>query len=314
MKPYTIYILYTLISIIILYVFISFFKNKPIIEEYLDLHLVTKKNTLVNKKILVEGNNYFKKKNVIICGLARDIEHRINTLEKNLDNMIRCFNNYIILIVENDSSDNTRTKLLELKNKYNIYILGCGVDSTKKCSYNIVREKGCGKSRMGKMVNLRNIYMDYINKNIDKKKYDYCIMLDCDLNTIMNKKYISSSGYYFKKYNYIDAIGCNGIRTFIPHNIYYDLYALDSDDKDTISFLTRFEYNFESKGIITDLVKVNSCFAGFVIYKLESIFSKNYFLEENDFGGVDCEHVTFNKQLKGVYINPKMLFPIFAHD
>lgn len=292
---------------IIIRIIISIIKYKTIISEYLDVK--------IDKEIIEIGKTHFKNSNVIICGLARDIEHRINDLQKNLDNIISCFNNHLILIVENDSSDNTRKKLLELKNKYNIFILGCGIDSKDKCIYNTTRTKGSGKNRMEKMANLRNIYISYIN-NMNKKdleKYKYTIMFDCDLKTIINKKYLSSSGYYFNKYDYIDAIGCNGMRTYIPNNIYYDLYALDFVDKSIIPFGNRFESNFKSKKNITDLVKVNSCFAGFVIYKLNSIIGKSYNIEETFYGAL-CEHVPFNKNLKHVYINPKMLFPIFAHD
>jgi len=107
-------------------------------------------------------------------------------------------------------------------------------------------------------------------------------------------------------------IGCNTVRTYLPKNIYYDLYSLGNSFK-KLWFLNRFEYNFNSKKNIKDLIKVDSCFGGFVIYKLSSILNKKYTLEKTWYGA-ECEHVTFHKQLKNIYINPKMLIPIFAHD
>jgi hypothetical protein len=297
-------IIYNIIVIIIVTIFLFLIFSKSIVEEYLDVK--------IDRNIINKGSEHFRKSNVIVCGLARDIEDKIENLDKNLNSITSCFDKHLILIVENNSEDNTRKKLFELKKKYNLLILGCGVDSKQKCQYNTKKMKGSSVQRMSKMVFLRNIYMNYINNLSNSTYYEYCIMIDCDLKTIFNRKRIQSSGYYFNKYNYIDMIGSNNIRKYIPNNIYYDIYSLGASKK-YILFLNRFRYDLKCQKNIKDLIKVDSCFGGFVIYKLSSILGKKYTLEKTWYGA-ECEHVTFHKTLKYIYINPKMLIPIFAHD
>lgn len=280
----TIYIIVILIIIIVL-------SQKTVIEEYLDVK--------INKEIVNIGSEHFKNSNLILCGLARDIEKNIRNLDKQINTITSCFNKHLIIIVENDSKDNTVNKLLELKEKYNIILLHPNLSKNIK-----ERTKGSDFKRMQKMADLRNVYMDYINK-IENNDYQYCIMLDCDLDTIIESNKVKSSGYYFQNYSNIDMIGCNTLRKCFPNNIYYDLYSLGNSLK-KIWFLNKFNYNNNN------LIKVDSCFGGFVIYKLSSIIGKKYICKKTWYGA-ECEHVTFNKKLN-VYLNPKMLLPIFAHD
>ena len=74
------------------------------------------------------GKNYIKNEKLIITGTIRDgypyLEKTIKNLYKDI---IPLFKDYVILIVENDSKDNTRQVLLKYANNDPKFkVLGCG--------------------------------------------------------------------------------------------------------------------------------------------------------------------------------------------
>ena len=257
---------------------------------------------------------YFNNKNVIICGLARDIAPAVPYLEQNLTTLTDYFQNHLILIVENDSKDTSRQLLLDMKNKFNMVVLGCGEDK----SHCIMNNKKFGhtkeKKRIKKMVDIRNIYMDYIN-NLEPDIYDYVIMLDFDIVGSVYKESVNSTAYYLNKYPEIDMIGCNAIHNNMVSNLldikgYYDSYALKL--KSGHRFFNWFDHTKTPSGDISDLIEVDSCFGGFVIYRFDSIYGKTYSYMEDLDGVPICEHVVFNSQLRSKFLNPKMIFGVFV--
>jgi hypothetical protein len=88
---------------------------------------------------------------------------------------------------------------------------------------------------------------------------------------------------------------------------YYDTYALDPKIDSNINF------NFQQKGDNDDLLPIKSAFGGFAIYSLSRILGLNYIYQEDENGDPICEHVTFNRQISGKYINPKMIYPVLHH-
>src|SRR5207253_156664 len=88
--------------------------------------VITEKR-LLNK--FIEGKKLASQQKVLITGLIRDGEHNIEYIKKRMEAVGKCFSDYRIIIVENNSKDLTREKLLEWSDKNpKVIILGCGVN------------------------------------------------------------------------------------------------------------------------------------------------------------------------------------------
>ena len=89
--------------------------------------------------------------------------------------------------------------------------------------------------------------------------------------------------------------------------MYYDLYSVEPSIKRKIN------YKSVQNGNVDDLVKIDSAFGGYAIYRLPSIIGIKYNYQEYEYGKPICEHVTFNRQISGnKYINPKMIYPVLS--
>jgi glycosyltransferase involved in cell wall biosynthesis len=97
--------------------------------------------------------------------LARDIESRLLKNIHVIEEIGSLFNDYNVLIVENDSSDNTRNICLDWSNQNKrVKVLGCGGYNLDVCNLNMKKTLNHSVNfyRMEKMAKLRNIYLDEI--------------------------------------------------------------------------------------------------------------------------------------------------------
>lgn len=271
----------------------------------------------VNEDRKFYGKKVIENSSIIVCGLIRDGENNIEHIKQNVYSLIEGCKKYKILIVENDSIDNTRKILLkwsEIDN--NVIILGCGVNIDKcemKLDKTVVYDHGM--KRINKMVYLRNIYLEYIYNHLTD--YDYTIVYDYDLYGTIYKDGLYDTFYHFINNNNIDCIGPNGFKyyNFIMLTIkhYYDTYAFVIDNitnyKDLIDDDIKRKYINKLLSTLS-LKKVSSCFGGIIIYKNKSIKNK-YYNTTNIFGHALCEHAGLNFQLSNVYINPVFEYNIY---
>ena len=270
-------------------------------------------STNIDKNIYNIGASYASKQKVVICGLARDIAKNIDRLKVVLERLGSYFLQYKIIIVENDSNDESRPMLLEWSKKNpNVIILGCGVN-VKECKLSLKSYSSfdAGANRIGKMAYLRNIYLNYIKTYLSQ--YDYTIVMDIDILGSCYLDGIMNSFYHFSLNDTIDALGANGIDML---GRYYDPFALVELGK-SLEYKTMEEkvahdvyvastYNMK---LGDPLFKVRSCFAGLVIYRTRSVLNRSYSYSNKNFA---CEHVFFNDGLN-IYINPSMIFSIIFH-
>lgn len=223
--------------------------------------LYTPDSLIYNKKEFSDkfqkGKKIARDQKVIITGLVRDVSDKIPFIKKKVESVGSQFKDYRVLIVENDSKDDTRDLLLKwTKENPKVIILGCGINFTGDNSYNDSpvnnKKSHCHISfaskkteghpvsygRIEKMVHLRNIYLDHIKNNKEYHNFDYTIMWDFDtvgvvyidgiLSTIyaMNNKNINKN--INKKINIDDISGvcAYGIYRWMGNiPIYYDTYA-----------------------------------------------------------------------------------------
>jgi len=88
----------------------------------------------ITKINIEKGFQIARTKTVVICTLLRDVEHKLPELIKRAERVGSIFKDYKVLVVENDSNDNTRSKLLSwAKINPKVLILGCG-ENVEKCS------------------------------------------------------------------------------------------------------------------------------------------------------------------------------------
>jgi len=262
------------------------------------------------------GFKHMKESTLVICGLLRDCGPRMYEIEKRAERVGNLFKDYRILIVENDSVDNTREYLLEWRKRNpKVTILGCGYN-VKECKLQLPPTVNhyTDLKRILKMIYLRNLYIDELSKNYSN--YDYAFVWDLDILGSVYLDGIANSMNYFEKNPSYDCIVAYGLKKLPNYTYYYDSYAhLDIGDSFDISTKRLHDFNKMFIDVRYDrgdpLVKVQSAFSGCCIYRIKSILDSKarYGTDE----GVVCEHVYFNRFLKNVYLNPSMIYIVLLN-
>jgi hypothetical protein len=248
-----------------------------------------------------------KKYNVIFVGTVRSVEKYMKRALENVDTCGKKFNDYAVIIYENDSSDKTREILQE----------------NKKDNYHYIFEDNITESRRTmRIANGRNQILDKIKEINENQYYNYMIVVDMDD--------INDSGTFVDTIDTCFKYDPNqwDVLTGNQTTNYYDLWALrkkgiiegdfwgevnkiEEEDKKKEYTDTLFPTVFE-KNYLTDM---DSAFGGIAIYKLSSIPENCRYVgfhNENNKQGYpadseQCEHVEFNECIKKnggkLYIN-----------
>ena len=274
-------------------------KCKIILIIFLTLVIIYlyKYNFTKNIKENYESNNELKNKmkqyNVIFAGCCRSVEPFIKNILEHIEECGKKFNNYSVIIYENDSTDKTRQILNENKRDNYYYIL----------ENNILEPK-----RTKRLERARNIILNKareINKN---KYYQYLILLDMDE--------ANDKGTFVKTIDNCFLTDDWDVMTSNQNGRYYDLWALRNKelDYDCWNELNNGKKICDDYNIIynsNELIEVDSAFGGTAIYKLSSIPDMCNYYGEYENGKEKCEHIDFNKCIKNhggkIYINPNFL-------
>jgi len=221
--------------------------------------------------------------NVAFCFIVKDGS---KYLDKNLQNIIDLAtlfcDEYKIFYVENDSIDNTKEILEKIKLKNN-NIFGKHLTfldkkySTELCSNNL--DFNCSK-RLSRLAYLRNISLEQAK---EWPQCNYLVMLDLDFIDFDKKEFINMFDIINNNKN-IDGIFGMSITT--SGNL-YDIGAVKPLTK-ILSII------LEEK-----LVKVNSAFSGFGIYRMKPIMNKNINYKVNS---NDIEHINFNENFNNLFV------------
>lgn len=223
--------------------------------------------------------------NIAFCFIVKDGD---KYLEKNLMKIIQFgdsyLDNYRIYYVENDSVDKTNEILDNFKKKYkNIYGQHLKLDgkhSTQLC--NKLDERNCS-NRTKRIAFIRNKVLDKVKK---WKECNYMIMLDLDFIDFDMKEFHNMFNIIKKSKN------INGIFGMSISNkgFFYDVGAVKPSYKLIEIFLK------------IKLVKVDSAFSGFGIYKMKYIIDNNIKYNEKS---NEIEHIDFNNKIKNLYVYSK---------
>lgn len=242
-------------------------------------------------------------KKIAICLLARDSESSLKRNIPKIEKIRKLFRESYVIVIENDSKDNTKQILKEWQTKSTDIYLQMEDTGTKTIPSAKVNGyfPGMTASRMEKMIRYRNKYLEFVNKH--NEKLDYVMIFDSDIydfdensiyNTINNAPAdwcgLFANGRYYWKPAFLGLLGK-----------YYDAYCFipkNAEHKD----LTYKEIYLENDKLCKQLKKeryvpCDSAFAGIGIYKYEAIKDKKYELIKNTRSSVVevlCDHVSLN--------------------
>lgn len=288
-----------LIFVVMLFIFCLFCHERVV---FLTESFQTKNK--INMEQVQMGSEYYKDKKIVLCGLMRDCESNIPHMKAYINELSKVFAHVHCLIVENDSSDNTRMKLLEWvaeSSKYTIEILGCGVNAPF-CKLDVEIPSGndlikqIGSKRIGRMVHLRNIYLDHIRNSSKLSNYDFTCVLDMDLRIQnFNWKLIAHTGSVFYSHSECEAVAGNGWLKLLGNvYYYYDGYAYSA--KTGLITYSHLLNLFVPNQVLQDSWRISSAFGGIIIYKTAALLSQKYTLQK-DLIGYRCEHMSVNENL-----------------
>jgi hypothetical protein len=268
-----------------------------------------------------EGLRYLKGKKLILCGMMRDSMRSLPTLRSNLEKLSQVFGEVKMLVVENDSRDGTRAALLKLANEdQRVTVLGCGVNA-RSCKLKLAKTEGHAHEggRIQKMIRLRNIYLDYIERNPDRfDDADFVAIMDMDLVGTFYLDGLGLVGHALKQDDEkkeISALCTNGVRVtnlgLANLHFYADPYA--HTEKGDLEIASPLWSEHDEKTL--DLRKVDSCFGGLVFYRKDDLEGLRYKYERDAVAGGEpkCEHRTLHSQLGGVWFHPKALLVILQN-
>jgi len=147
---------------------------------------------------------------VVFCGIAKNNSDTIDSTMHNINRLISLFDEYKIVIYENDSSDNTLEKLKKIRDT-NVIIL------SEKLNAPVERD-------LKIMAYARNQYLNYIIKHyID---YDLMIVLDMDFKKEWDIKGIKDS---LNKIDMWNGVCSNGVFTEEDNRMYDAFAYLDQE-------------------------------------------------------------------------------------
>lgn len=254
-------------------------------------------------------------KTIIICSIVRDAEQGLRSNIPAIREVCSRFGDYKVVVYENDSKDGTKrllTKWME-SDPDHVYALMTNTDG-KATIPTFKESKGnpfFGHKRIGRMAELRNQYMDFIQEK--GLTADYLMVVDLDVAKIDTNGILSSFDDMVE-WDAVTAFGYSLGPTL--RSRYHDTYALtlyDDKSPQTEKKITEMRYQLASIGNRTQWMRVTSAFGGLAIYKMEAVKGLRYEVYDNEDPRVEvkCEHYSIYKQMKErgydkVYINPQM--------
>lgn len=274
------------------------------------------------------GKKHMATKTIAVAGLLRNCKENISFLQNFYRELSRHCKTSRMVIVENDSTDGTREELLRWNAQDSSVTVLCasadmGVNQKKcpsdgRCSkeYN----KSPSRARIAKMAFLRNVYLEYLQKNLDK--IDYVLVMDMDLHGQLFIDGLCDSLTHMEEDPRLDAVACNGMLmascSLSATNLtYYDSFAYVAEGE-VGEWTTLFDKRSHDDEVIRytskkylrgsmELDPVASAFGGACLYRAISLRGLRYSSSSDRYV---CEHTRLHQNLKRMAVNPRMLFII----
>lgn len=266
-------------------------------------------------KISENSRAHLANSSIAICGLARNCAHKLSANIKFIEELRTYFKFLQVVVVENDSHDNTRAILNNWSiSSSNVVIL----DGTTRSTISISDQPNSNVNpyyshkRISYLASLRNQYLNYI-KN-DGRAFDYILVLDFDVDKISLSGVLNS---FEQRANWDVACAYGySISPRLQERI-HDTYAMvllgDENKPQQERPIKQLQQDVRLDKISGSLLPVYSAFGGLSIYKADLLDGINYQTLKNDDLRVEvrCEHFSIchqlqQKQTTRVVINPRM--------
>ncbi|NBP01332.1 MAG: hypothetical protein EBU90_14545 [Proteobacteria bacterium] len=265
------------------------------------------------QKMVDKGYQIMRTKKIAIAGIARDTESVLFQTIYKIEAIGKLFNQYHVVVFENDSKDKTRAILKEWQyQNNNVTLLEC--DGVTDCKLNQIKMYDLGPrsfNRIEKMAFFRNNYLNYIKKFYTD--FDYLLVVDFDLQGPWSHDGIAHS-IAQEDWDGIFAYGLHSlIGSFGFIYMMYDGLAYVGKDSQYDSpkrlFRNYFKMNFidlYGAAKCNPLVPVKSSFSGMALYQLKSVLGAEYNSKW------PCEHIGLHELMaqKGYgkfFINPSLI-------
>ena len=261
--------------------------------------------------------------NILLVGTVSNVA---KTIEKELETVIKalgCFDKIEIFLVESDSSDNSVEILKRIQqSNENFTFVSKGHLSNRY------------PNRIARIAYCRNIYVEFIKKNLGTNHWQYVVVADLDgMNKKLKRKAIETC---FKtevkwdgimanqKYGYYDIYALRA-RGWVETDCFSELQKLKIlnpklkvSQNSIVNFISNFNHfdNLRKIAIFSKMriiakksppIKVESAFGGLAIYKSHVFLNSDY--ESLNYG--ESEHVEFHKKLTEMgfsfFINPALI-------
>ena len=253
-------------------------------------------------------------KTIVIGALARDCADSILRNKNRIEELRKHFVRSYVVIVENDSKDNTKQVLADYASECNdVIILSKDYNGNFPFHYEGPSLKpDMSRMRIARMSFIRNILVDYIEKNIQS---DYTMFLDIDVLDFNVAGIIDAINNAPEDWGALLANGREQISfcgNVFPSCAQYDTYATLFDDEDMSNIplsctkpLTKLFRGIKSDKMVQSqkYTHVHSAFGGIGIYRSDAIKGLRYSIyEPKEWQGHNisiCEHIPFHNNLKG---------------
>ena len=263
------------------------------------------------------GYDIMSKSKMVFCILCRDMTEKVSLLQRRVTLTCRSFNDYAVVIFENDSEDNTRQLLKQWQSSdpQHVHLLEC--PEAADCRLKQLKMYTYGNlsaSRMRRMADFRNRYVNYTKKNFSD--FDYAIVLDGDTQGPWSVDGIAHTIGQREQpqWDVVAAMAQASFPgTFGTHMIMNDALAYVGDDNaklvaqdgamKKIDFALRVFDHSRRPG--EPMYAVRSAFNGMAIYRLPAFFAGSY-------GTDECEHIGKHETMAAagygrIFINPALL-------
>lgn len=256
------------------------------------------------KQFFDDGFDCMSKSTVAICGIARDCSDQVRHIIPKLEALGERFKAYKIIVVENDSRDDTQEVISswadENHNVVPIFFSEAGLAPDAQSSRS--SESGCfNYSRISRIAFARNIYLQELPR-LDES--DFVVVVDLDVLDFS----LAGIANSFARQDDWDCATSAGFRYTLrrPFNrdVYWDTYAFEPMDgyaggvqhlSDIRSSQTKIRKELQGDCCVS----AQSAFGGLAIYKRCMLEGQQYKTESNDDSDVPflCEHVMLHRSI-----------------
>jgi hypothetical protein len=248
-----------------------------------------------NENISVQKTNTDLSKNVemlnkcCICGTIRNVGNYLDKIFENMELIGSLFDDYVIILYYDNSSDNTLQKIKEYKRK------------NQRLSF-FINKFPMSTQRTFNLAKGRNFLIDTIKKNYSN--YKYFIMMDCDdvcardMNLRLLKEYLYRTDWDSLSFNH--PTGYYDCWAFSKNPYVISCHHFKDGGTKYVNYLSRIINNTKRHELIPCL----SAFNGFAIYRTHMYLNCRYQ------GKINLNYLPKSVVARNIRLCGKIIYPL----